>query len=113
MYCVDIPDETYHYNYTEGVSYPHGKRAWDPWTAPGSRLPSSGHLLSQGLVTPEQTSNRLFGENLQSLSRQTDANLERLKNKLVQFDPCYAYGVEHWHPNERQSQGGSIFSNNK
>ncbi len=52
--------------------------------------------------------NRIYGEGLVNLSKQTQYNLDKLKQKLVQIDPCYAFGLEHWHP-DRGKVGEGLF----
>ncbi len=47
----------------------------------------------------------LLGGSLSELARRTDANLYRLREVLVARDPCYEYGMEHWHPKQRGSLG--------
>ena len=47
----------------------------------------------------------LYSNSLTELSQRTDANLNRLREALVSRDPCYDYGIEHWHPDHRKPPG--------
>ena len=42
----------------------------------------------------------IYGEAIMSLSRRTQQNLKELQQKLIQHDPCYEYGMEHWHTSD-------------
>lgn len=44
---------------------------------------------------------QLYGDSLQSLCRRTSDNIERLKTNMSQTDPCYQYGIKHWHAQTR------------
>lgn len=52
----------------------------------------------------------LYSSGLLKLEQRTDANLKGLAQKLVQHDPCYEYGMQHWHPDHRQPKCRYIFS---
>ena len=47
----------------------------------------------------------LYSNILTELSQRTDANLKRLRETLVSKDPCYEYGMQHWHPDHRKLPG--------
>ncbi len=49
--------------------------------------------------------NPLYGNSLVELDRRTDANLRRLQDKLLSIDPCYGYGMEHWHSGNNNHNG--------
>lgn len=58
---------------------------------------------------------QLYGEGLQTLCHRTSENIERLKTNMSQTDPCYEYGMKHWHADQRPKSamshtGGSLFS---
>ena len=59
--------------------------------------PLSGYSLPKGAS--------LYSNSLTELSQRTEANLHRLREALVAKDPCYEYGVEHWHPDRRKRSG--------
>lgn len=44
---------------------------------------------------------QLYGEGLQTLCHRTSENIERLKINMSQTDPCYEYGMKHWHADQR------------
>ncbi|CAH1791204.1 unnamed protein product [Owenia fusiformis] len=44
---------------------------------------------------------KLYSETLDKLSWKTKQNLELLKGRVTRIDPCYEYGIEHWHPDRR------------
>lgn len=44
---------------------------------------------------------QLYGDGLQSLCHRTSDNIERLKTVMVDKEPCYEYGIRHWHSENR------------
>lgn len=82
----------HHYNGEEAVSYPHGYNVFG----------EEGHFLA-GHV--KRNPNTLYGAGLLALDKRTHANLERLRQKLVQLDPCYAFGLEHWPSGNHKRNG--------
>ena len=53
-----------------------------------------------------RNNNVLVGPGLDRLSKQTDRNLQTLKGRLMKVDPCYEYGVEHWHMEKTRPKSG-------
>ena len=88
-------DLSHHYNYGESVSYPHGYNFYG----------EEGHFLAGH---KDSSINQLYSPALLNLDRQTQRNLSQLKQKLMQIDPCYAFGIEHWHPDHRKKKGELI-----
>lgn len=74
---------SYNYNYTTGTSYP-------------KKQPYNG---TEGYAVPKR--NQIYSTGLMNLTRRTTRNLEILKDKLIRADPCYEYGMEHWHSSAR------------
>ena len=84
----------YYYNFEEGTSYPQG---YNPHMG-------QGHLLANRPTSI----NPLYGPVISSLGKQSEYNMDRLKQKLSKGDPCYEFGVEHWHSGDRREQGKNM-----
>jgi len=47
----------------------------------------------------------LFGKGLSELCDKTSDNLTRLSQHMQKLDPCFEYGLKHWHPSSRPHSG--------
>jgi len=77
----------YNYNPAEGISYPLN------FQPPGE---------DDFLLKKREPVNPIYPEALVNLCKRTQSDLGRLKTELIQFDPCYAYDMKHWHKVHRK-----------
>ena len=92
---MEMMDNTLHsHDYEDRISYPH------------QELIQYDH--HDNILT--RSKNQLYGDSLLSISRHANANMDRVKQKLMLIDPCRAYGLEHWHP-ENSKYGKHYLSN--
>ena len=47
----------------------------------------------------------MYGKGLKELCNKTKESLSRLSVEMRQQDPCFEYGMEHWHPTKRPVSG--------
>ncbi|KAK3093954.1 hypothetical protein FSP39_022228 [Pinctada imbricata] len=43
----------------------------------------------------------LYGHDLQKLCVRTQNNLDRIAENMSKMEPCFRYGMKHWHPDQR------------
>ncbi|KAL5009405.1 hypothetical protein ScPMuIL_014986 [Solemya velum] len=53
------------------------------------------------------TNTQLYGDGLQQLCTETRNNLQSLQTSMKKSDPCWDYGIKHWHPGSRPSSAQS------
>ncbi|CAG2196923.1 unnamed protein product [Mytilus edulis] len=51
---------------------------------------------------------QLYGTGLQTLCHQTSDNIERLQTTMSKTDPCFEYGIKHWHTETRPKSSMSF-----
>ncbi|XP_071161677.1 uncharacterized protein [Mytilus edulis] len=51
---------------------------------------------------------QLYGTGLQNLCHQTSDNIERLQTTMSKTDPCFEYGIKHWHTETRPKSSMSF-----
>ena len=47
----------------------------------------------------------MYGKGLKDLCNKTNFNLNRLSLEMRKMDPCFEYGMAHWHPSKRPKSG--------
>ncbi|CAD5116407.1 DgyrCDS5298 [Dimorphilus gyrociliatus] len=82
------------YSYHNGRSYPNRART-------GSGYVYGSRENGWSVRTKQEKSNQLYGHSLLNLDKKTRKNIEILEGSLSDIDPCYAFGMKHWHPKDK------------
>ena len=53
-------------------------------------------------------STQMYGTGLTDLCNRTRDNINRLSLQMQKLDPCFEYGIKHWHPTKRPKSGRPI-----
>ncbi|KAL4240484.1 hypothetical protein ACF0H5_001276 [Mactra antiquata] len=71
--------------------------AWHIRPTP-ARFEGKPHVTKtwNGPISPE-----IYGKGLKDLCNRTQDNLSRLSLQMQNTDPCFEYGMKHWHPDSR------------
>ena len=94
MSAVGVMTHVTQHDYHDGVSHPYRERVvYD----------RHDHRMTR-------SREKLYGDALVALSRDTDRSIEHAQRRMMLVDPCRAYGMIHGHPECRVDSGKSCIT---